>query len=44
MLLEIFLFVILNSAMAFVYTYFFSDFLRFDMSILLLTVTLRGIY
>ena len=25
------------------YVYFFSDFLRFDMSLLLLTVTLRGV-
>ena len=41
MLLELFPFVILNNAMAFVYAYFFSDFLRFDMSLLLLTVTLR---
>ena len=29
--------------MAFVYAYFFSDFLCFDMSLLLLTVTLRGV-
>ena len=29
--------------MAFIYAYFFSDFLRFDMSLLLLTVTLRGV-
>ena len=29
--------------MAFVYAYFFSDFLRFDMSLLLLTVTLWGV-
>ena len=30
--------------MAFVlYAYFFSDFLHFDMSLLLLTVTLRGV-
>ena len=43
MLLELFPFVILNNAMAFVYAYFFSDFLRFDMSLLLLTVTLRGV-
>ena len=42
MLLELFPFVILNNAMAFVYSYFFSDFLCFDMSLLLLTVTLRG--
>ena len=42
MLLELFPFVILNNAMAFVYAYFFSDFLCFDMSLLLLTVTLRG--
>ena len=28
--------------MAFVYAYFFSDFLCFDMSLLLLTVILRG--
>ena len=43
MLLELFPFVILNNAMAFVYAYFFSDVLCFDMSILLLTVTLRGV-
>ena len=42
MLLELFPFGILNNAMAFVYAYFFSDFLCFDMSLLLLTVTLRG--
>ena len=42
MLLELFPFVILSNAMAFVYAYFFSDFLCFDMSLLLLTVTLRG--
>ena len=42
MLLELFPFVILNNAMTFVYAYFFSDFLCFDMSLLLLTVTLRG--
>ena len=42
MLLELFPFVILNIAMAFVYAYFFSDFLRFGMSLLLLTVTMRG--
>ena len=42
MLLELFPFVILNNAMAFVYAYFFYDFLRFDMSLLLLTVTMRG--
>ena len=42
MLLELFPFVILNNAMAFVYAYFFSDFLSFEMSLLLLTVTLRG--
>ena len=42
MLLELFPFVILNNAMAFVYAYYFSDFLCFDiMSLLLLTVTLR---
>ena len=40
MLLELFSFVILNNAMTFVYAYFFSDFLHFD--IILLTVTLRG--
>ena len=40
MLLELFPFIILNNAMAFVYAYFFSDFLCFDMSLLLLTVTL----
>ena len=43
MLLELFPFVILNNVMAFIYAYFFSDFLRFDMSLLLLTVTLRGV-
>ena len=43
MLLELFPFVILNNVMAFVYAYFFSDFLCFDMSLLLLTVTLRGV-
>ena len=32
MLLELFPFVILNNAMAFVYAYFFSDFLSFEMS------------
>ena len=43
MLLELFPFVILNNVMALIYAYFFSDFLRFDMSFLLLTVTLRGV-
>ena len=43
MLLELFPFVILNNAMAFVYAYFFSDCLCFDLSLLLLTVTLRGV-
>ena len=44
MLIELFPFVILNNAMASVlYAYFFSGFLRFDMSLLLLTVTLRGV-
>ena len=43
MLIELFPFVILNNAMAFVYAYFFSDFLRFDMSLLLLTVAIRGV-
>ena len=38
MLLELFPFVILNNAMAFVYAY-----LCFDMSLLLLDVTLRGV-
>ena len=42
MLLELFPFVILNNAMAFVYAYFFQDFLRFDMSLLLMIATLRG--
>ena len=42
MLLELFPFVILNNAMACVYAYFFL-FLRFDMSLLLLTVTMRGV-
>ena len=44
MLLDLFPFVILNNVMAFIYAYFFSDFLRFDMSLLLLTVTLWGGY
>ena len=39
MLLELFPFVILNNAMAFVYAYF----LHFDLSLLLLTVTLQGV-
>ena len=43
MLLELFSFVILKNAMAFLYAYFFSDFLRFDTSLLLLTVTLPGV-
>ena len=43
MLLELFPFVILYNVMAFIYAYFFSDFLRFDPSLLLLTVTLRGV-
>ena len=43
MLLELFPFVILNHVIAFIYAYFFHDFLRFDMSLLLLTVTLRGV-
>ena len=44
MLLELFLFIILNIAMAFVNMHiFFSNFLHFDMSLLLLTVTLRGV-
>ena len=43
MLLELFPFVILNNVMAFVYAYFFLDFLGFDMSLLLLTVTMRGV-
>ena len=43
MLLQLFPFVILNNAMAFIYAYFFSDFLRFNMNLLLLTVTLRGV-
>ena len=43
MLLELFPFVILNNVMAFIYAYFFSDFLHFDMSFLLLTVNLRGV-
>ena len=42
MLLEQFLFVILNNAMAFVNMHIFSLTLHFDMSLLLLTVTLRG--
>ena len=40
MLLELFPFVILNNG--FCICIFFSDFLCFDMSLLLLTVTLRG--
>ena len=44
MLLEQFLFVILNNAMAFVNMHIFSlDFLHFDKSLLSLTVTLRGV-
>ena len=43
MLLELFPFVILNNVMASIYAYFFSGFLRFDMSLLLLTVTLWGV-
>ena len=43
MLLELFPFVILNNAMAFVYAYFLSDFFSFEMSLLLLIVTLRGV-
>ena len=43
MLLELLPFVILNNAMAFVYAYFFSNFLHFDTSLLLLTVTMRGV-
>ena len=43
MLLELFPFVIRNNTMAFVYAYYFSDFLAFDMRLLLLTVTLRGV-
>ena len=43
MLLELFPFVILNNAMAFVYMHIFSLTLCFDMSLLLLTVTLRGV-
>ena len=30
-------------AFVYIYVYFFSDFLRFDMSLLLLNVTLRGV-
>ena len=41
MLLELFPFVILNGFC--IYAYFFSDFLSFEMSLLLLTVTLRGV-
>ena len=41
MLLELFPFVILNNG--FVYAYFFSEFLCFYMSLLILTVTLRGV-
>ena len=43
MLLELLPFVILNNAMALVYMHIFSDFLCFDTSLLLLTVTLRGV-
>ena len=44
MLLELFPFVTLNNAMAFIYAYFFSVFffLRFDMSLLLLTFSCGG--
>ena len=43
MLLELFPFLILINAMDFVlYAYFFSDFLCFDMSLLLLTVYCGG--
>ena len=43
MLLEYFLLVILNNAMAFVNMHIFFYFLHFDKSLLLLTVTLRGV-
>ena len=45
MLLEYFLFVILNRVMPWLLLIciFFSDFLHLDMSLLLLTVTLRGV-
>ena len=44
MLLELFLFVILNNAMAFVNMHIFSlTLFPFDKSLLLLTVTLRGV-
>ena len=43
MLLELFPFEILNNAIGFVYVFFLSDFLRFDMSLLLLIVTLPGV-
>ena len=43
MLLELFPFVTLNNVMAFIYAYFFSVFSRFDMSLLLLTVSCGGI-
>ena len=42
MLLELFPFVVLYNTMAFVYAYLFSDSLRLEMSLLLLTVTMRG--
>ena len=43
MLLELFPFVSLNNAMAFVYMHIFSLTFCFDMSLLLLTVTLWGV-
>ena len=42
-MLLLFPFVLLNNAMVFVYVYFFSDFLCFDMSLILSTVTVRGV-
>ena len=42
MFLELFPFVILNNAIAYLYAYFFSDFLRFNTSLLLVTVTQQG--
>ena len=42
MLLELFPFVTLNNAMAFIYAYFIFLFLHFDMSLLLLTVSCGG--
>ena len=43
MLLELFPFLILNNARVLYICKFFSDFLCFDMSLLFVTVTLRGV-